>query len=170
MIDINENLESLEIPHHIMTSHSFTSPEWTFAVDVWTNNQHPLLTCFKTSFCLILRIFIVWVSRSLITLVDPSSITVVIIQAYTSAVWTLSPPQPSVCNVSDDLPSCHLTCSQSTQWLFRIWSSFSVNTFCNYFCCPHGHHPGLAELLQRTPKLCSIIKCTSPRFQMVSTS
>lgn len=114
MIDINENLESLEIPHHIMTSHSFTSPEWTFAVDVWTNNQHPLLTCFKTSFCLILRIFIVWVSRSLITLVDPSSITVVIIQAYTSAVWTFSPPQPSVCNVSDDLPSCHLTCSQST--------------------------------------------------------
>lgn len=48
MIDINENLENWEFPHYIMTSHSLISPEWAFAVDVWVNNQLPLLTCFKT--------------------------------------------------------------------------------------------------------------------------
>lgn len=103
MIDINENLESWEIPHCVMTSYSFTSSEWAFAVDIWVNNQLPLLTCFKPSFCLLWRIFIIWMSRRLITLVGPTSITVVIIQTYKSVVCTLSTPQSPICDVSDDL-------------------------------------------------------------------
>ena len=130
MIDINENLESLEIPHHIITSHSFTSPEWAFAVDEWTNHQILLLTCFKAFFCFLLRIIITWLSRRPTTLVDPSSVTVVLLPTYKSDMWRLFLLSHPFAIHPMIYQSCHRTYSQSTQLLAIIWSSFSVNIFC----------------------------------------